>query len=167
MSSEMEVEKSPAAPQVVSEVVEEAATKVVQKEESVVETVVTAVTATAVDASDEKADVEEKAPEVTDKMKEEGGELEKEIVEMEGEEEEEEGRAKQLTGLWESEVRPSRVRQNLHPSTNTTLRCQSEGILLLALLFIVCLFVYSSGPVGSLRFQIRLLTEDAVCSPAM
>lgn len=74
--------------------------KVIEKEESLEETVVTTLTATAVDTFEESAEVEEDGAEDTDETREG-----KERMEVKGGEEEEEGRAKKLTGPWESEVR--------------------------------------------------------------
>lgn len=104
--TEMEVKNAPAAPEMVGEVIE-VTTKVIKKEESVGETVVTTVTSTAVDSFEEKTNTEEKEPEDTHKILEEQDEeeLEKERMEMEGGEEEKERRAKKLTGPWELEVR--------------------------------------------------------------
>lgn len=108
--TEMEVKNAPAAPEMVGEVIE-VTTKVIKKEESLGEAVVTTVTTT-VNSFDEKTNTEEKEPEDTDKiLEEQNEELEKEIMEMEGGEEEEEGRAKKLTGPWELEVRTLYVQQ--------------------------------------------------------
>lgn len=90
--------------EVTTEVVTEVMTEVLKKEECVAETL-TVVTAT-VGSFDEKSQMEEKEPEDTGKIEEEDeAEVEKERIWREGEEEEEKGRAKNLTGLWESEVR--------------------------------------------------------------
>lgn len=106
--TEMEVKNTPAAPEMVGEVIE-VTTKVIKKEESLGEAVVTTVKTT-VNSFDEKTNTEEKEPEDTDKILEEQNEkeLEMEIMEMEGGEE---GRAKKLTGPWELEVRTLYVQQ--------------------------------------------------------
>lgn len=86
---------------------------VVQKEESFQETVVTAVTTTAVNTIAERMDVEEKEEAESDQIieREKKEKLEKEVIatEMEEEEEnveeEEEGQAEKLMRRWESEVR--------------------------------------------------------------
>lgn len=93
----MEVEKPPAAAEMVGEVTE-VTTEVLKKEESAAEPVVTTVTADAVGSFDETSETEDKEPEDTGKIEEE----EKERICSNGGEEEEQGRGKKSLG---SEVR--------------------------------------------------------------
>lgn len=140
----MEVEKPPAAAEVVGE-----ETEVRTEEESVVETVVETVVRTAtsaVSSSDEKSETEEKEPEDTGKIEEQDeGEVEKERTWTTGGEEEEEGRATKPTGPWESKVSACEEGQQPPSASGCDLgegrglcggwRCfPSEGTLLFALL---------------------------------
>lgn len=124
----MEVEKPPAAaelvgeatevttevtievtPEVVTEVVTKVTTEVtpevvtevaveVLKKEECVAETLVTAVTAAVGSFDEKSEAEEKEPEDTGKIEEEDGEVEKERIWREGGEEEEKGRAKMSTG---------------------------------------------------------------------